>query len=318
MKFHKIILLFLFALILASCGKTVTSKDVAYYADEDIIVVKNTKNKPFSGTIEYYDEQGLFKYELKVRKGKYVNSDTTIKIDVRDLYSEQYSEYIRLEQLLNDTTRVFLKGNDNPLTGNIILTNTSKDELDEYYFDFSKALIPFRGGLLHGDFIVYDEDGNIDSKTSYINGIKDGEYIYYGYNGNIRRKAPYIKGKLHGEVLIYGEDGNIEKRENYKHGKNHGEIVFYYDNGDIKSIFNYADGKKHGDIIHYYENGKIRYISHSKNDISVGECITYYENGNEKTKIYYTNGVWDGPVIEYLENGEIKHSWYYKNGVRLY
>lgn len=247
MFIKRLLILVMMLFILLGCGKTVSSKEITYDTDKDLIVIKNTENKPFTGTIEHYDENGLFKYELKVKRGKVVSSEYATKIELSDLCSADYSDYKDYEELFEDTLKVLLKDIKVPFTGKF----ENIPNKNEYH-----TLNTYKDGKQHGLYISCYENGNIRLKVNFKDGKEDGEFIVYHENGNISQKANFIDGKLHGEVIEYHENGNIKAKGNYVDGKLHGEAIWYNENGNIQAKGNYVDGNKEGFHFRYDENGK--------------------------------------------------------------
>ncbi|MBI9031012.1 hypothetical protein JEZ13_03255 [bacterium] len=206
MKIYKIVLLVLIVLLLTSCRKTVTSDDIAYDEKEDIFVIKNAENKPFSGTFQHYDDKGLLKYELKVKKGKVDAHDLSLELDLNKIYSKQNAEYNDVKTVLVDPTRLYYKDSNLPLNGKIVFIN-------------QKAEGNYKNGLKHGDVIIYNEDGKIEEKAHFKDGLVDGEIYSYRKDGSVRSKINYKDGKEHGEQIYYNKDGSIDAKYNYINGE---------------------------------------------------------------------------------------------------
>lgn len=69
--------------------------------------------------------------------------------------------------------------------------------------------------------------------------------VCYYKNGNIKSKTNYVNGRRCGERIIYYKDTNqIKSKSNYKDNWLHGEqIVYYKETNQIKSKFNYFYGR---------------------------------------------------------------------------
>jgi len=75
-----------------------------------------------------------------------------------------------------------------------LLTPEKFEELtgiDPHQFKFHKNL--------NGEYVIKDENGNIEEKCNYKNNKLNGECIYYYKNGLIKAKYNYINDKKDGE-----------------------------------------------------------------------------------------------------------------------
>ncbi|MGC6429661.1 MAG: toxin-antitoxin system YwqK family antitoxin [Jejuia sp.] len=88
------------------------------------------------------------------------------------------------------------------------------------------------------------------------NGALHGERIVFYDNGEIAEKAFYKEDKLHGEAFNYSLKGVMLKSLIYKDGELHGEAKFYNPKGELIAKGIYKEGKKHG-VWTYFENGEI-------------------------------------------------------------
>ncbi|MBR2111650.1 MAG: hypothetical protein IJ950_01645 [Helicobacter sp.] len=68
--------------------------------------------------------------------------------------------------------------------------------------------------------VAYYENGNVKSKTPFVNGKKHGMGKKYWANGKLRYKYPYKNGKLRFEA-------------SYKNGKAHGIRKIYDEKGEL-------------------------------------------------------------------------------------
>ena len=79
----------------------------------------------------------------------------------------------------------------------------------------------WRDGLYYEKFSNEPFTGTSTGMTQgkIINGKEVGEWLVYDENGQLWNKSNYKDGKLHGECLWYNENGQLEKTEIYKDGK---------------------------------------------------------------------------------------------------
>ncbi|WP_038899880.1 hypothetical protein, partial [Yersinia pestis] len=69
----------------------------------------------------------------------------------------------------------------------------------------------FKNGLVNGEYIIYHENGAIESKRHFIDSkIADGECPHYYDNGKIKENHSYLNNKLEGKYFEYFPDGKIK------------------------------------------------------------------------------------------------------------
>lgn len=147
----------------------------------------------------------------------------------------------------------------------------------------------YSNGLLHGEFIEYNEDGTFSNKGNYKNGIMHGTFTNYHENNKPASEENYMEGNLDGQSKGWHENGNVAYRHNYSNGSLHGFYYSYFENGKIQDSMFYENNLLHGKQIHFHANGK-----------KTGECT--YEKGhaisdelfwNENGKLIYKKTIPD-------------------------
>ena len=254
--------------------------------EESILLGKNTKwctqqknNNMFNN---YYIEMNVDFYYI-------INKET------QDKYQIVVMKDNKIEEIRDSTDKLLTPEKFEELT-----------DIDPYQFKFHKNL--------NGEYVIKDENGNIEEKCNYKNNKLNGECIYYYKNGLIKAKYNYINDEKDGEQFLYYKNGNIMTKCNYKNGRINGEYIEYYKNGNIKEKSNYKNNELNGEYIEYYSNGSIKAKYNYINDKKNGEQFLYYENGNIEKKCNYKNDKLDGEYIEYNDQGKIYYKCNYKNG----
>tara|TARA_Y100001970_G_scaffold292136_1_gene432132 strand:- start:301 stop:1194 length:894 start_codon:yes stop_codon:yes gene_type:complete len=161
------------------------------------------------------------------------------KVIKRTIFSED-------NQLLSEE---FIKDNSNEVT---------------YYYPYSKNISKYENylnGQLHGQYVSYYENGQINEKRNYINGEPDGEWVGFHPNGN----------------LMYENFFNDRKRV--------GVWNTYYSNGNHEYIQHFEDDVLVWNI-HYYENKNLSYEKKSTKD---GD------------RIFWLEGLEDGSITKWME-----------------
>jgi len=97
----------------------------------------------------------------------------------------------------------------------------------EYQNGDLKAIKHYNKDRLHGIFIEWDDNGEVEEKGYYKNGKKHGRFVSF-FSG-LRLVEHYKKGKLHGKTCLRWVGGKKVEEFNYKNGEIHGLATWYYD-----------------------------------------------------------------------------------------
>ena len=88
---------------------------------------------------------------------------------------------------------------------------------------------------------------NKDVKAGKIvNGKRDGEWIKYHKNGEVASKTNYVNGVLHGESWGWYDNKKLRHNSVYKNGKFDEYSSYYHKNGQLAYKFKYKDCIQHG------------------------------------------------------------------------
>ena len=89
--------------------------------------------------------------------------------------------------------------------------------------------------MKNGEFIKWDDDGELLSYSNYINGLEDGKSIlYYESEDEYCIETEYKNGKREGKRVQYISKGKTESIKSYKNDLLDGEYLEYYENGNVK------------------------------------------------------------------------------------
>ena len=121
-----------------------------------------------------------------------------------------------------------------------------------------------RNGLYYKKFTDTPFTGEISGiqNGKFIKGKRVGRWILYHENGQLESKFNIKNEKLEGLVETYHSNGKLNQKGNYKDGKREGLWEHYYENGKLKSKGNYKDGEREVTLEYYDEDGKLLF----KND----------------------------------------------------
>ena len=196
----------------------------------------------------------------------------------------------------------------------LIVTNTKTNKL--FYI--------FRKGSYYdeenGKKVLYDTDGNLESKYTLKNGKRQGMYYGYHSNGKLSCEIPYINGVVSGRIKGYYESGKVRIEATMKDGKRVGSATYYiYDDEQLvekwvgeftvkvydwwKTFIRVSNEEQSNYIAYVYENGifteEHHMKLHQKNDY--GRIIAY---NNHKQVIH------DVEMLGDSIHGKAQHKYY--------
>lgn len=194
-----------------------------------------------------------------------------------------------------------------------------------------------KGNRQNGEYMEWDNDGNLSSIEHYKNGKRDGLFEDYE-NGNLERRAHFKDDYADGLYEFFYKDGSLRSRTEWKEGSANGiresfrpdgtrEFVQHYLNGLLDGVqemyfgdgslmehWEYSAGAKHG-IHEQYSGGRLVIRENYHEGKKDGELIRWDSVGNIRVRENYRLGKLDG-VQEYYDFGEGRLSLRltYKNG----
>lgn len=246
---------------------------------------------------------------------------------------------------------------------------TYSEELDYYWYapyaGVQKTQGRSEGTLLDGRYEFYNQDGNLLIKANFKKGIEHGDYIIWDELGNIKEKMHCTDGELD-YVKFTNDDGYIIEWIGKMFAKGSTKNVYTSDGAIIESVTATYDLKVQYKIYYemtgtlemeftktvddlfdgtskiYYKNGKTKFIGHFSDNFRVGPWRWYHEDGtsesvrnyiifkdthpNGKLKVkgsqYYNhdtnNWIRDGKWIFYKENGtDWAETKLFENGIEV-
>lgn len=98
-------------------------------------------------------------------------------------------------------------------------------------------------GQLNGPSLIFNNRGQIESKSDYKAGIFDGEVATYKF-GRIEKMTPYSKGKIEGTYEEYNQKGKLLKQIEFKNGVQDGALKYFDDEGNVTLEYLYKNGEK--------------------------------------------------------------------------
>jgi len=132
-------------------------------------------------------------------------------------------------------------------------------------------------GHYEGKIIIYSYNHKENKsfkqyEYNYKNGKKEGEYIEYNQKGEIVSLTNYKNDLIDGEYIRFYNNTHIVKQyTKYKDGKREEQHKEWWDSGILRFECSYINDKLNGDYIEYYSNGNIMNKLYYSNDIKMSE-----------------------------------------------
>ena len=136
--------------------------------------------------------------------------------------------------------------------------------------------------VLHGRYVSYYLNGNIESKGQFTNNETSGVWEFFYETGNLKMRGILFKGANYGMWEYFYESGQ-KNMEGIIYGKNReGEWKTFYENGQLKEIGSYDAGRRNGLWKNYFEDGVL------KGEIDYDEDFGTYTEYDHSGKIVGT------------------------------
>lgn len=175
-------------------------------------------------------------------------------------------------------------------------------------------------GYISGEAVFYHQDGKtISGRYNYVEGEIDGEYLGYNESGELEFKCNYVNDRRDGKYEEYYLDGRIKYFHYYDSGKAIGPSKTYYSNGQlyqeadylIKSLSPLGERvSKVGEFKEYDQNGNLHIKKNHLSKFSISDLTIYYPNGDKK--YFYKKGAKKRISFKYHQNGSVKQKVIYK------
>lgn len=136
-----------------------------------------------------------------------------------------------------------------------------------------------------------------------LRNVMHGRYISYFSNGNIESKGNFTNNETSGIWEFFYESGNLKMRGALQKNTNFGHWEYFYESGQ-KSMEGTVNGKsREGDWVMYYENGTVKESGSYRNDKRNGLWKSFFEDGVLKSEVEYAEDY--GRCTEYFHSGKI-------------
>ena len=188
---------------------------------------------------------------------------------------------------------------------------------------------------LHGRYISYFLNGNVESKGQFMNNETTGVWEFYYETGNLkmrgilRQNSNYglweyfyesgqksMEGMINeknkeGEWKIYYESGDLKEVGEYKQNKRSGPWKTYFEDGTLRGEIDYSED--HGRFTEYYHSGKVMAEGPKAGPRNVGHWRYFAEDGTLEGEGDYSNNKKNGEWKYYYPSGKISSSGLFEN-----
>lgn len=175
---------------------------------------------------------------------------------------------------------------DDVLHGNQMLYNEDGD---------LKSIVPFFNGRKNGLFRQYYSNGKLLSAVRYVNNLKYGVEKVWWANGKLKVFRNWNRGVKCGLCRLYNNEGIITHKCNFKNSKLHGLSIKYTPEGFPETATFYNEGNILNNIIYYHHNtGNIYQVNFlEKNNTDTNFTSFFNEESNEKNikTVRYERGI---------------------------
>ena len=144
--------------------------------------------------------------------------------------------------------------------------------------------------ILHGNQLLYNEDGDVKCIIPFYNGRKNGLLRHYYSNGKLMSAVKYVNNLRCGVEKIWWANGKLKMFRNWNKGVKCGLCRLYNNEGIIKQKCNFKNNKLDGLSIKYTPEG-------------FPETATFYNDGNILNNIiYYHHNTGNIYQVNFLES----------------
>jgi antitoxin component YwqK of YwqJK toxin-antitoxin module len=189
--------------------------------------------------------------------------------------------------------------------------------------------------ILHGRYISYYLNGNVESKGQFTNNETTGVWEFFYETGNLRMRGILRQNSNFGLWEYFYENGQKSMEGNVNGRNRQGEWKTYYENGQLKEIGEYTSNKRtglwkiyfedgvikgeidyiddYGTYTEYYHSGKVLATGPKLNTKNVGSWRFFAEDGTLQSEGEYTNGKKHGQWTNYYPTGKTASQGEFEN-----
>jgi antitoxin component YwqK of YwqJK toxin-antitoxin module len=242
-----------------------------YFPNGQQRLVASYKHGVLEGVAREYDQDGNLIKGVVFKDGKPVSSGI---VDNRGQFQGQWKENYE----------------DGRLKAEGKYKNGKKIGEWKYYFnsgELEQVGNYDNSGKIDGEWTWYYKSGNTHIVQDFFEDLPEGDYIEYDESGNIIAKGQYSEGEKTGSWLEMAGDEISEG--SYRYGEMQGKWKTYSAKNKKKiiSVIGYFEGNLNGKYQYYQENGKILEEGSFLMGKHIGTWKKYDEQGNVQVEVRY-------------------------------
>lgn len=110
--------------------------------------------------------------------------------------------------------------------------------------------------------------------------VKSGEFLFYDERGNLRASGSYQEGLEHGPWAQFEPDGDVGRGQ-FRSGRREGQWTYSYPNGQLQEEGGYVGSVRKGFWTRWHENGQVRAEVMYQDGKLHGTCRYWLSDGRE-------------------------------------
>ena len=169
-------------------------------------------------------------------------------------------------------------------------------------------------GEIHGASSEWYPNGQIMSKSHYMNGNPDGLWQEWYENGQIRNEQSYKLRKWHGKLYRWNKEGKLLYETTFDNGTG---VNRTFDDNDKKSFEGaYVEGMSDG-VHKWWRDGKLSKEEHYVKGSREGTFKEWNKDGTLIKEKNYLNGKKHGMFKVYKKDGTLDYEEEYENNKKV-
>ena len=169
------------------------------------------------------------------------------------------------------------------MSGDLVLEAGFKHHKLDGYWKADTEEGYFEHGLPHGEWIYYNDQGEVTAIRQYDAGklVAVGRDIrYYNPKRTNSRIASMVKSqRMDLEDVLMGHNELAGLRPPFSMALHHGQFINYYPGGQVKDSCYYNEGFRDGMFISFHQNGRMQLHGYYLHGSKHGSWTSYSESG---------------------------------------
>ena len=174
--------------------------------------------------------------------------------------------------------------------------------------------------ISHGTFKTWYDEAHAKKHyfARYLNDKLHGNVIVYHENGNKKFEFCVVNGEMHGLRRDWEENGQLTWEGYFLTGKKHGVCKEWTNGGKLECEATYVRGVKEGPYTEWYPDGNKKKEQFFVAGEREGFGISWYDNGQKLDQVVFRKGAFHGRYQSWFEDGTLQEELMYDNGDVVY